>query len=230
MDAVNELEALEVQIADTEHEIEANREIAAELRVVARDRAGRPLAAYAQLFDQIFHSFYESTLALYRDQYPIFGDPEVLPVKVIWDYTYYWGVLAQFFFQRRLADLASLSVLRAELGHCQALNLEVQGLLRAWSASRPGAAVANPPVMLDQAELPWFAELNRSLLDRLDDAAFRDRIRFLTQQMRVLATEIAGRAEGSADSDALRRVLADGARFGVTEADPSASMLFATAA
>ena len=28
----------------------------------------------------------------------LFGDPEVLPVKVIWDYTYYWGVLAQFFF------------------------------------------------------------------------------------------------------------------------------------
>jgi hypothetical protein len=46
------------------------------------------------------HSFYESTLALYTDQYPIFGDPEVLPVKVIWDYTYYWGVLSQFFFQR----------------------------------------------------------------------------------------------------------------------------------
>jgi hypothetical protein len=105
--------------------------------LVGRDRAGRPLDAHAQVFDQIFHSFYESTLALYRDQYPIFGDPEVLPVKVIWDYTYYWGVLAQFFFQRRLADLASLSALRAELAHCQALNLEVQALLRTWSASRP---------------------------------------------------------------------------------------------
>ena len=82
---------------------------------------------------------------------------------MIWDYTYYWGVLAQFFFQRRLADLASLSVLRGELDHCQALNLEVQALLRAWSASRPGPTVANPAVMLDQAALPWFAELNRSL-------------------------------------------------------------------
>ena len=60
------------------------------------------------IYDQIFHSFYESTLPLYTGQYPIFGDPEVLPVKVIWDYTYYWGVLSQFFFQRRLADLAAL--------------------------------------------------------------------------------------------------------------------------
>ena len=61
----------------------------------------------------------------------------MLPVKVIWDYTYYWGVLAQFFFQRRLADLAAFSALRAELAHCQALNVEVQALLRDWSAARP---------------------------------------------------------------------------------------------
>lgn len=39
MDAVNELEALEAEIANTEHEIDVNREIAAALRVVARDRA-----------------------------------------------------------------------------------------------------------------------------------------------------------------------------------------------
>ncbi|MEO8079916.1 MAG: NAD(P)/FAD-dependent oxidoreductase, partial [Caldimonas sp.] len=88
--------------------------------LVGRDRGRRPLAAHAQLFDQIFHSFYESTLALYTGQYAMFGDPEVLPVKVIWDYTYYWGVLAQFFFQRRLADLAAFSALRDELAHCQA--------------------------------------------------------------------------------------------------------------
>ena len=133
---------------------------------------------------------------------------------MIWDYTYYWGVLAQFFFQRRLADLASLSVLRAELAHCQSLNLEVQTLLRAWSASRSGATVDNPALMLDQADLPWFAELNRSLLDRLGDVAFRERIRFSTRQMRSLAAEIADRAEGSVDASALRRLIGEGTAFG----------------
>ena len=85
--------------------------------------------------------------------------------------------------------------------------------------------------MLDQAALPWFAELNRSLGDPPDDdASFRDRIRASTRQMRSLATEIADRADGGADSAALRRLVADGARFGANEADPSASMLFAMAA
>ncbi|MEO8523658.1 MAG: halogenase, partial [Caldimonas sp.] len=176
-------------------------------------------------------SFYESTLALYTDQYAIFGDPEVLPVKVIWDYTYYWGVLAQFFFQRRLVDLAAFSELRAELAHCQALNVEVQALLRMWSAARPLAQVANPAVMLDQASLPWFSDLNKSLNDSLDDAGFRERIRHSTRQMRTLAAEIAERAEGAAGvvSPALSRLLEQS----LVQAEPDAAaepMLFAVAA
>jgi len=145
---------------------------------------------------------------------------------VLWDYTYYWGVLAQFFFQRRLADLASLSVVRDELAHCQALNVKVQSLLRAWSASRPHGAVANPAVMLDQASLPWFAALNASLLDPLDDAAFRERIRDSTRLMRTLAAEIATRAAAAGTGPGeLRGVLEAGARFGVLD-DGASPMLF----
>jgi len=195
--------------------------------LVARDLAGQPTAAHAAIFDQIFHSFYESTLALYEGQYPILGDAEALPAKVLWDYTYYWGILAQFFFQRRMCDLASFSALRDELTHCQALNREVQALLRAWSAPRPRDAIANPPTMLDQASLPWFAALNESLLERgLDDERFRERIRQSTRRMRALAAEIASRAAASADVGPLLGVLGDRARFGALE--DASPMLFAT--
>ena len=64
-------------------------------------------------------SFYESTLSLYTDQYGMFGDPEAMPVKVIWDYTYYWGVLCQLFFQHRLTDTANIARLSAQLSHAQ---------------------------------------------------------------------------------------------------------------
>jgi Tryptophan halogenase len=159
--------------------------------LIALDRAQRPLAAHAQLYDQIYHSFYDSTLALYTDQYGLFGDPEVLPVKVIWDYAYYWGVLAQLFFHERLADLTALGHLRDELAQCQKLNIAVQAFLRAWSAR---SAKRNPAVMLDQAALPWFAELNRSLNDSLDDAQFRARLRASAAQLRALAAEMVERA------------------------------------
>lgn len=155
--------------------------------LIELDRRGERIGARAQIFDQTFQSFYDSTLTLYTHQYPIFGDPEVLPVKVIWDYTYYWGVLAQFFFHERLTDLSVLSQLRSELMRCQKLNLEIQNFLRTWSDT---SAKRNPAVMLDQAELPWFAKLNSSLNDRLNKDQFLERIRQSCQQLHQLGYQI----------------------------------------
>ena len=180
--------------------------------LIARDRAGLPLAAHTAIYEQIFRSFYDSTLALYVDQYPLFGDPEVLPVKIVWDYTYYWSVLAQLFFADRLADMAALSHLRAELDACCRLNIEVQGFLRGWGRL---SQRRNPAVMLDQARLPWFAELNRSLQDPLDDAAFRQRLRLAEERLRALALEILVRATGehpSLDGSRLRATIDAGRR------------------
>jgi flavin-dependent dehydrogenase len=176
--------------------------------LIAHDRAGKPLRAHAAVYDQLYHSFYENTLSLYTDQYPLFGDPEVLPVKVIWDYAIYWGMLAQFFFHGRLADLSALSQLGEEMKLVQKLNGAVQAFLREWSGH---SEKRNPAVMLDQASLPWFAALNRSLNDTLDDAAFRQRIRDCAVQLSDLAREIVERAcadHPALEAGALRDLLA----------------------
>ncbi len=159
--------------------------------LIARDHAGELISGRAHVYQQLYFSFYESTLSLYTDQYDLFGDPEVMPVKVIWDYTYYWGVLCQLFFQRRLTDVSNIGRLSTELHHAKALNLAVQGFLREWSAV---SSPENPAVLLDQASLPWFAELNRGLRDQLDDEAFRARIREYTALLDQLAREIVQRA------------------------------------
>lgn len=180
--------------------------------LIARDRAGLRLPAHVQVYEQMFRSFYDSTLALYVDQYGLFGDPEVLPVKVIWDYTYYWSVLSQLFFQERLTDLSALGQLRDDLIACQRLNVEVQHFLRAWSAV---SEKRNLPVMLDQASVPWFVELNRSLGDKLDTEAFCHRIRESQARLQALAVEIADRAcseHPGLDDSALRAAVASGGR------------------
>jgi hypothetical protein len=175
--------------------------------LVARDRAGLSLAGHTQIYEQIFKSFYDSTLTLYVDQYALFGDPEVLPVKIIWDYTYYWSVLAPMFFQGRLTDLASLAHLRDELANCQKMNQAVQDFLRAWGLV---SARRNPAQMLDQASVPWFVELNRSLEDVLDDTAFRAQLRAAARRLRALATEIVERGCSeypALDASALRAAI-----------------------
>jgi hypothetical protein len=159
--------------------------------LIALDRAGQPLGPYARLFEQLFMSFYENTLTLYQDQYPMFGDAEVMPIKVIWDYTYYWGVLCQLVFQDRLADFALLGSLRAELDQAQVLNRRMQQFFRAWHAQSRNR---NDAIMLDQRELDWFVAMNRGLHDALDTTQLADRLRANVAMMQRLAGAIGRRA------------------------------------
>ncbi len=156
--------------------------------LIAKDLANEPFAPYARLYEQFYFSFYRSTLSLYTNQYALFGDPEVLPVKVIWDYTYYWGVLCQLFFQNRLTDVTVMSRMRAELSLCMGLNEALQKLMREWSRV---SAKRNGALMLDQASLDWFAQLNRGLRDELDEEGFKARLRHTTAQLKALGAEIA---------------------------------------
>jgi flavin-dependent dehydrogenase len=192
--------------------------------LIAIDRAGRPVTPHARIYEQLFMSFFDSTMALYRNQYRLFGDPQVLPVKVIWDYAYYWGVLCQLFFQRRLADLAMLARLRDVLQESKALNFAVQEFFRAWSSR---SSRHNRSILLDQARLAWFTELNRGLRDPLDDAAFEARIHATTAQLRQLAREIvllANRQCPELDAGPLKALI------GEQSGAPFATMLFESAA
>jgi flavin-dependent dehydrogenase len=151
------------------------------------DRAEGATSMMADIYEQIYFSLYENMLTLYTDQYKIFGDPEVLPVKVLWDYTYYWGIMCQLFFQNKLIDVSCMARMRDKLANIQDINREMQLYLRAWNLV---SAKRNLPHMLDQASLPWFAQLNKELRDDLSDAQFMQRMDQQLLQLHELAAEI----------------------------------------
>jgi hypothetical protein len=152
------------------------------------------------LYGEVLQSFYDSTLTLYQGQYRLFGSPRVMPYKVLWDYTYYWGVLCQLFFQDRLADRAALMALHGPLMRARELNTAIQQVLRLWgdastAALAAGTLTPEPPMgMLDQASMPWFATLNAGLRDVLSDDAFLDRVQTNVVQLEHLAGELLGKA------------------------------------
>ncbi|MBB1473426.1 FAD-dependent oxidoreductase [Luteimonas sp. MC1782] len=165
--------------------------------LVVRDRAGDAFMQHAKLYEQLYFSFYANTMTLYQDQYPLFGDEQVMPVKVIWDYTFYWALLAPVFFAGRIADIPMYARLRPLFERCSALNAALQPLLREWGERNGPAATAGPGRQLDQYLIDWFRELNRSLCDQLDDAAFDARIAANIERMGELAAEILAQARRS---------------------------------
>ncbi|MGO1719601.1 MAG: NAD(P)/FAD-dependent oxidoreductase [Luteimonas sp.] len=163
--------------------------------LVDKDRAGAPVAPWAEIYQQLYVSFYDSMMPIYQDQYRLFGDARVLPVKVIWDYTFYWALLAPLFFSGRIADVGAFDRLRAPLEAGRVLNEAMQPLLREWGERNTAAGLAEGQArLLDQFGIDWFRELNRGLADELDDNAFDARIHANVDRMRWLAAEILERA------------------------------------
>jgi flavin-dependent dehydrogenase len=159
--------------------------------LVGHDLAGGPVAPWARLYERLFFSFYENTLQMYRGQYPLFGDPEVMPIKVVWDYAYYWGVLCQLMFQNRLGDAALFAALGPELERARVLNIAMQAFFRRWHAV---SRQRNTGVMLDQGELDWFHQMNNGLHDELSHEDLVDRLRTNVALLQSLAGSIVARA------------------------------------
>ncbi|HET7842692.1 MAG TPA: hypothetical protein VFL14_00970, partial [Xanthomonadales bacterium] len=77
--------------------------------------------------------------------------------------------------------------------------------LRAWGEA---SAKEESDIMLDQASLPWFVELNRGLRDTLDDAQFRARVREYVAILKSMALEIVDKAHREAPGLDASEVLA----------------------
>ena len=200
--------------------------------LIAKDRDGHAFAPYAEIYQQLYFGFFENTMTLYRDQYPLFGDAQVMPVKVIWDYTYYWSLLAPLFCGDKLTEIALLGRLRPQFERGRDLNLAMQALLRTWgernrAADLPAAATLDGR-LLDQFNIDWFHDMNRALHDVLDNAAFEQRIADNVARMVWLASEMLQQARAAhADIDDCGL---DALLQGATTTQSLAAIWYATAA
>lgn len=156
--------------------------------LIQRDRRGKPVAQAAKLYDQIYHLFYSNNLCLYHRQYPLFGNAWVMPLKIIWDFAYYWSIPASLFFHHRLLDLSLFVMEEALFTRVSKLNATMQEKFRHWHEFKP-----NPKAryhFVDITQLPFLRELNSSLIQDVSKEAFSERLKAHAKQLEVLAAEI----------------------------------------
>ncbi len=159
--------------------------------LILKDLAGsaivEPVAAYNNLYLHLF----TSNLTLFEGQYPIYGNAQVMSFKIIWDWAYYWSVTASLFFHDRLTDIAMLLRIRRTLKRAGRLNGQMQALLRAWHGCGNLAVGSG---FVNVATIPFMVELNRSLTQEMDAAAFEGHFAACLALLQRLAGEIVGHA------------------------------------
>ena len=160
--------------------------------LIQKDRAGEKFANLAGLYERVYFSFYESTLKLYRDQYPLFGHARVMTLKTIWDYVYYWAVLAQLYYRDKLTDFTLLARHTGALDRARELNARLQDAFREWAIAEPDAPP--PGVFVNQNAMPLLVRLNTELAEPAEGDALDERLRDNFALLEDLAAELAGMA------------------------------------
>ena len=173
--------------------------------LIASEQAGEDIDARARRYQSLYYSFYQSTLSLYQDQYPGFGDRRLMVAKITWDYAYYWSVLALLFCQGRIADLDLFDTLLPELGHAQAINRRLQARFAAVGRQRQVHPAAG--MFFDQVHMPLMVRLNRELIAPIDRPTLKARLRDNVQTLERLADELGAYAEHGTVSDWLEEQL-----------------------
>lgn len=158
--------------------------------LVKRDLGSESFRARAWFYQRMFASFYENMLTLYRGQYHLFGNIQIMPLKILWDYSYYWALLAPLFFAERLTDIKLLNKIGNLFEHGRELNRQAQNLFRQSDSHSP-FRFGPPKRLLDQHRIEWFYEMNR-VLDQtpFDDESIQAQLFDNIERLRQLAVEI----------------------------------------
>lgn len=143
-------------------------------------------ASRAKFFHALYRSFFVSTMNLYRQQYPGFGDTRLMAVKATWDSANYWAILAWMFFRGMLTDTSFLKSCEAELQLALALNTRMQAVFRARAEQRI-STVPNGR-FIDLKAIPVLCELSESLRVpvRPPDVELRENCKRLEALARVI--------------------------------------------
>ena len=156
-------------------------------RLIQRDLTGRSNWFHARVFDRLYRLFYHGTLACFQDQYRLFGNHQVMPVKILWDWMVYWTMTGNNFMHDRTCDVRMYARHFLKIKRVDELNRFLQKFFRQWHAE---AGSFETTGFLDTSNVPVIVETNLALQDNLDDRQFAERFACNVRQVETLFWEI----------------------------------------
>jgi len=127
-------------------------------QLIEKDFQGEDIRLDSALYQKFYSSFFENTLSLYQHQYGGFGDRKMMSIKLVWDYSFYWGVLTLLFFTGTITNIESMRLLNPKLLRAQTLNQKMQGLLIQRAQKR--LVLPAKGIFMDQFLVPCLKQFN----------------------------------------------------------------------
>ena len=155
--------------------------------LIQRDLSGKSILLRAMTYDRIFKKFYYGTAKIYEGQYSFFGNPQVMPVKILWDYLVYWTISGSLFLHGRICHHSAYIRNLPKILRLSRLNHFMQDFFRRWHESTEHTTADG---FIDISSIDLVRESNARLLDNLNDREFAKRFEQNIAQLETLAAEI----------------------------------------
>jgi len=160
--------------------------------LIRRDLSGRSNILYAPLYDRLFKIFYGGTMTIFQDQYQVFGNHQVMPVKILWDWMVYWTITGFNVMHGRTTRPSTYIRHVFKLKRLNELNGFMQKFFIQWHQQAPAREISGK---IDTFGMPLIVETNRGLEAQLNDKEYAIQFAKNVQQMETLFWEIIDHAD-----------------------------------
>jgi hypothetical protein len=124
------------------------------------------------ILNLFYLNIYKNTANIYIDQYCVFGNPKVMPMKILWDFAVYWSFTAFLYIQGKFADTDGLFAIRKHLEDLGQMNIEMQPFFIEWSKCDIGNV---KPHYIDPFHYEFLEKLNQGLYETLNQQQFEEK-------------------------------------------------------
>jgi hypothetical protein len=100
--------------------------------LINRDLDGEDIEERTEFYNFFFYQLFDPTIALYKDQYQFWGNPQVMLAKQLYDNTAYFCTLAFLYLHDKMTDLDELGLVVDQFQTIIPLLGTMQDLFRDW--------------------------------------------------------------------------------------------------
>ncbi len=124
------------------------------------------------ILNLFYLNIFKNTSRIYVNEYAVFGNAKVMPMKILWDFAVYWSFNAFLYIQGKFVDTDGLFAIRRHLEDLGQMNMEMQPFFIEWAKTDKGNTQQH---YIDPFNFEFLEHLNKGLYEKLDDAQFEQR-------------------------------------------------------
>jgi flavin-dependent dehydrogenase len=135
------------------------------------------------ILNLFYLNIFKNTSRIYVNEYAVFGNAKVMPMKILWDFGVYWSFNAFLYIQGKFVDTDGLFAIRRHLEDLGQMNMEMQPFFIEWAKTDKGNS---QQYYIDPFNFEFLERLNKGLYEKLDDAQFEQRFMENIQGIKTL--------------------------------------------